>query len=124
MLHAASKFAIHTMFGHIPVIATAVFVGYIAHLFSDSMTIQPVPWPWPLKIGGQQGRWWVIPVKTMRVRTGSDFEKHVIRRIVSAFAVLVFLGAVIVPPLVSSFNSQSKTKIEITHNGKKTHSGR
>jgi hypothetical protein len=71
-------------------ISAAIFLGYIAHLYSDSLTRVPVPWPWPLKIGPNQGRWFLAP-KGMRILTGGDFERVVVKPIV----MLATLGALL-----------------------------
>lgn len=89
-LSTASHVAVDGILAHIPMISVAVFLGYIAHLYSDSLTRVPVPWPWPLKIGPNQGRWFLAP-KGMRILTGGDFERVVVKPIV----MLATLGALL-----------------------------
>jgi membrane-bound metal-dependent hydrolase YbcI (DUF457 family) len=67
-------------------IAVAVFLGYLSHLVSDSMTNVPIPWPWPLRIGPNDGRWFLLP-QPLRITTGSFVETRMLRPLVTLLAV-------------------------------------
>jgi membrane-bound metal-dependent hydrolase YbcI (DUF457 family) len=109
-LAATSSFAIHGVLGNIPLIAISVFLGYLAHLFSDSLTSAPVPWPWPMHWGPNRGRWFFLP-KGLRVRTNSKFETEVIKPVVmllSLAALVVFVAL----PAGSSLWKSNNQKIQ------------
>ena len=97
-------------------IALAVFLGYIAHLFSDSLTSAPVPWPWPFHIGPNRGRWFFLP-QASRVKTGSPFETGVIKPVVMLLSVAAILVFTVLPAGSSLWHHHSsninkvKTKI-------------
>jgi membrane-bound metal-dependent hydrolase YbcI (DUF457 family) len=95
-LGTASHIARNGILGHLVLISFSVFLGYFAHLFSDSLTKVPVPWPWPFKIGPNEGRWFLAPAG-FRVKTGSTFETHVIKPLVYLAAFGALLALTVLP---------------------------
>lgn len=84
-----------------PLVVTCVFLGYLSHLFTDSLTSAPVPWPWPLKRrrGKKKGdyvRWFFLP-PGLRIKTDSVAEKRLVRPIIVVLAVAFSLSNVAIP---------------------------
>jgi len=75
-----------------PLVALAVFFGYLAHLVTDSMTNVPVPWPWPFS----DKRISLLP-KPFQITTGSFTEKVLIRPIFVALLGLALAWQVVIP---------------------------
>ena len=64
---------LNTEFSNPNVILVAIMVGYISHIFADSMTKEGVPLLFPLKID-----FGLPPVKSLRIKTGDKIEKYII----------------------------------------------
>lgn len=62
----------------------AFTIGYLSHLVMDSLTVEGVPWLWPVpvKLG-------VPPLKRLRVVTGSKTEKFLVEPVL--VAILIYL---------------------------------
>lgn len=69
----------------INVIQTAFLLGHLSHLVMDSLTIQGVPWlyPLPFKFG-------FPPFKFLRVKTGGWVEKIVVFPLLLAFTIWIY----------------------------------
>ncbi len=66
-------------------VETAFFLGQLSHLFADTVTIEGVPWlyPIPFKFG-------IPPFKFMRIRTGGWVEKIIIFPLLLLFTVWIY----------------------------------
>lgn len=64
---------LNTEFLNPNVILVGIMVGYISHIFADSMTREGVPLLFPLKID-----FGLPPVKSLRIKTGGKIEKYII----------------------------------------------
>lgn len=73
-----------------PLVMSAVFLGYLSHLFSDSLNQAPVPWLWPAK-----RRFFFLP-KPLRIQVGGSTE-WLIRMLVVLLAGIVSVFTVLVP---------------------------
>jgi len=63
----------------------AFFLGQLSHLIADTVTIEGVPWfyPIPFKIG-------IPPFKFMRIRTGGWVEKLIVFPLLLAFTIWIY----------------------------------
>ena len=66
-------------------IVWAFTIAYLSHLVTDSLTVEGVPWFWPLplKLG-------VPPIKSLRVVTGSKTEKLLVEPALIAGLILLY----------------------------------
>lgn len=71
-----------------PLVSISVFLGYLSHLVTDSMTNVPVPWPWPFS----KKRILFLP-KGLRITTDSFAENVLIRPLIwLALLVAIFFN--------------------------------
>lgn len=73
-----------------PLVMLSVFLGYLSHLFSDSLNQAPVPWLWPLK-----KRIFFLP-KPLRIKVSSPTE-WLVRMLVILLAVVIGIGSILMP---------------------------
>lgn len=116
MISSSAGWLGHHIMGSLPLISISVFLGYIAHLYSDSLTRVPVPWPWPLKIGGQEGRWFFLP-KGMRILTNGPIENGVVKPLVMVLAAAAVFAFTIWPPLNDFMHRDEKGRAKSTPTG-------
>jgi len=64
---------LNTEFLNPNVILVAIMVGYISHIFADSMTKEGVPLLFPFKID-----FGIPPISALRITTGSWLEKYLV----------------------------------------------
>jgi len=89
-----------------PLVMLSVFLGYLAHLLTDSMTKVPVPWPWPFS----KKRYHILP-KGMRVTTDSFTENNMIRPLFFLLLIAVFVLNIGIPAGKDAF-STVKTEVQ------------
>lgn len=75
---------------YMPLVMLAVFLGYLSHLFSDSLNQAPVPWFWPIK-----KRIFFLP-KPLRIQVSSPTE-WLVRMIVILAAIVIAFGTIVAP---------------------------
>lgn len=84
------------LWGHMgeimPLTIVAVFWGYFAHLFLDSLTQAPVPWLWPFS----KKRFFLLP-KQLRVKTGSHLEYKFVRPTIIVLFVAATAITIVIP---------------------------
>lgn len=91
----------HGMWHHLPLIAAAVCLGYISHLFSDGLTNAPNMYLWPLSFK----KYHLQPLAPLRVTTESFTEKVFVRPLVWGLA-FISLGYFIIVPALSGYTSK------------------
>ena len=79
-----------------PLVMLTVGLGYLSHLFSDSLTKVPIPFWWPLRPLKKRSFFPLMP-KTMRVTTDSATENRLIRPVVVVLAVICYLALIGIP---------------------------
>jgi membrane-bound metal-dependent hydrolase YbcI (DUF457 family) len=95
-----------------PLIMMSVFLGYMAHLVSDSMTNVPIPLLWPFS----SRRFFFPWPKFMRVTTDSGTEHHLVMPIV-VIAATIFYVALIGIPLVSGVVKEGRDVLNKPNGG-------
>jgi inner membrane protein len=63
----------------------AFTIAYTTHLVMDSLTVEGVPWLWPVPI-----KWGVPPLKAFRIVTGSKTEKLLVEPVLLAALVFIY----------------------------------
>jgi membrane-bound metal-dependent hydrolase YbcI (DUF457 family) len=97
-----------------PLISLSVFIGYMSHLCCDAMTKVPVPFLWPMRHKGKNGkqgdyiRYFILP-KALRIKTDSPFENKVIRPAIY-IALLFLIGIEVIFPMADQAISSDGTK--------------
>lgn len=99
------EWMVHSIPSITPLVALCVFLGYLAHLLTDSMTKVPVPWPWPFS----KKRFFILP-KPMRLTTGSDIEVYLVRPLIIVLFAAAFTWNIGIP-LFSSVTNEVKEVI-------------
>jgi len=89
-----------------PLVMLSVFLGYLAHLLTDSMTKVPVPWPWPFS----KKRYCILP-KAFRITTDSFIENTLIRPLFCILLIAAFVWNIGVPLGKETF-TDAKSSIE------------
>ncbi len=91
-LGAFVDWLIHILPEIMPLVSISVFLGYLSHLITDSMTNVPVPWPWPFS----KKRISILP-KGVRITTDSFAENFLIRPLILVLLVVALIFNVIIP---------------------------
>lgn len=97
----ATSWVVSGVWSQIYVISAAVCFGYLSHLFSDGLTNAPNMYLWPIS----QKRYFLNPLKFLRITTDSFTEKILVRPLVYGLAFLC-MGYFIIVPAGSDFTSK------------------
>ena len=85
-----------------PLVMVSIFWGYFAHLFQDSLTQAPVPWPWPFS----KKKLFFLP-KNLRIKTDGHFEKVFVRPVIIVLLVTVCVITIVIPLGTSAYHAQT-----------------
>lgn len=98
----------------VPLVMLSVFWAYFSHLFTDSLTNVPIPWLYPLKKKGKNGkkgdyiRFFFLP-KPLRVTTDSFTEKMLVRPIILVLCLYFISVGAVIPIAEKAFEGGKQT---------------